>query len=237
MPDALPPCKIPTDLVRFKYPLPHLAAALKGQGAVKIVAIGSSSTAGREDVLAYPCRLELNLRKQFHIPTDPIISVLNKGRGGEEAPTQLERFDRDVVDEAPALVIWQVGTNAIFHGKPAPAEVAEAIAKGLQRLSGLATDVALMDLQYAPAMLLDDRAEAAAQMVSLIAAAADQAKVNLFRRFALMRHWNVYDNVGLEQMIDLSDPARLHQNDWATDCLAKALFGAILDAVAMKQAA
>jgi hypothetical protein len=232
MPDALPPCNIPTELVRFKYPLPHLTAALKGPAAVKIVAIGSSSTAGREDVLPYPCRLELNLRKRFNNQTDPIISVLNKGKGGQEAPEELERFDRDVVDEAPSLVIWQVGTNAILHGKPDQAAVAEAIAKGLQRLSGLAMDVVLMDLQYAPGMLFDDKADGAERMVSLITAAAEQAKVNLFRRFALMRHWTVYDHVGLDQMIDPSDPARLHQNDWATDCLAKALCGAIVDAAA-----
>jgi hypothetical protein len=232
-----PPCKIPTELVSFRYPLPHLAAALKGQPAVKIVAIGSSSTAGRPDVLPYPCRLELNLRKQFQNQTDPIISVLNKGKGGEEAPDELNRFIRDVVNEAPSLVIWQVGTNAIFHGKPNQADVAKALAAGLQQLSGLAMDVVLMDLQYAPAMLFDDRAEAAARMVSLIAAAADQAKVNLFRRFALMRHWAVYDRVELDQMVDPTDLDRLHQNDWATDCLSKALCGAILDATATKGSA
>jgi hypothetical protein len=237
MPDAPPPCNVPTELVRFQYPLPHLAAALKGNDPVKIVAIGSSSTAGREDVLPYPCRLELDMRKRFSDPKDPIISVLNKGKGGEEAPKELERFARDVVAEAPSLVVWQVGTNAIFHGDPDRAEVAGAIAKGLQQLSGHTTDVVLMDLQYAPAMLLDDKAEAAAHMVALIADAADQAKVNLFRRFALMRHWTVYDHVGLDQMIDRSDPDRLHQNDWATDCLAKALCGAILDAAATKRAA
>ena len=34
-------------------------------------------------------------------------------------------------------------------------------------------------------------------MVSLIAAAAEEAKVNLFRRWALMRRWHVYNNVAL----------------------------------------
>ena len=75
-------------------------------------------------------------------------------------------------------------------------------------------------------------------MVSLIASTADEAKVNVFRRFALMRHWTVYDHVGLDQMIDPSDiPDRLHQNDWSTACVAKALCGAILDAAAPKRTA
>jgi hypothetical protein len=228
MPDPLLPCYIPTELVRFKYPLPHLATALGGSDPVKIVAIGSSSTAGREDVVPYPCRLELEMRKRFF---RRMIGVLNKGIGGEEAPVEFKRFKRDVIDEAPSLVVWQVGTNAIFRPNDfSMKDTVEKIAEGLQQLSELAMDVVLMDLQYAPAMLLDDKAEAAAQMVSLIAAAADQAKVNVFKRFALMRHWTVYDFVGLDQMIDPSDPDRLHQNDWSTACVARALCGAILDA-------
>jgi hypothetical protein len=225
----MPDCNIPTELVRFKYPLPHLKEQLGGEGPVKIVAIGSSSTAGREDVLPYPCRLELDIRKKF---VGRMIGVLNKGLGGQEAPDELNRFDRDVVAEGPSLVIWQVGTNAIFHGTPDPVEVAKAIARGLKRLKDVPIDVVLMDLQYTPAILFDEKVDAAARMVSLIASAAEDAKVNVFRRFALMRHWTVYDHIGLDQMTDLTDPDRLHQNDWSSNCVAKALCGAILDAAA-----
>ena len=44
----------------------------------------------------------------------------------------MSRFESDVIDEAPALVIWQVGTNAVFHRRfNSPDEVAAAIAAGL----------------------------------------------------------------------------------------------------------
>jgi hypothetical protein len=230
---SMPDCHIPTELVRFKYPLPHLGAQLAGPDPVKIVAIGSSSTAGREDVLPYPCRLELDIRKKF---VGRLIGVLNKGLGGQEAPDELNRFDRDVIAEAPSLVIWQVGTNAIFHGTPDPVDVADAIATGLKRLKKLPMDVVLMDSQYTPAVLLDDKVDAIARMASLVAAVAEDANVNVFKRFALMRHWTVYDHIGLDQMIDLTDPDRLHLNDWSTDCVTKALCGAILEAAAMKAA-
>lgn len=230
----MPDCNIPTELVRFKYPLPHLRKQLDGADPVKIVAVGSSSTAGREDVLPYPCRLELEMRKKF---VGRMIGVLNKGLGGQEAPDELDRFDRDVISEAPALLIWQVGTNAIFHGTPDPVEVAAAIAKGLKRLKDLPMDIVLMDLQYTPAVLFDDKVDAAMRMVSLIAAAAEDARINVFRRFALMRHWTVYDHINLDQMIDLTDPDRLHQSDWSTGCVTKALCGAILQAASMKVAA
>jgi hypothetical protein len=42
---------IPAEFISLKYPLPRLAAALLGKDPVKIVAMGSSSTAGREDVV------------------------------------------------------------------------------------------------------------------------------------------------------------------------------------------
>lgn len=92
MPDAPVPWPIPLELIRFKYPLPHLATALGGTEPVKIVAVGSSSTAGREDVVPYPCRLELEMRKRFF---RRMIGVLNKGMGGEDAPDELKRFKRD----------------------------------------------------------------------------------------------------------------------------------------------
>ena len=81
----------------------------------------------------------------------------------------------------------------------------------------------LIDSQYTTAMLLDDKADASEQMMSSIAAAADKFKVNLFRRWALMRHWHIHNNVPLADMIDPSDPDKLHQNDWSTMQVSKAL--------------
>ena len=106
MPDAQ------ADLFNFRYSLPNLTESLKKQRKIKIVAIGSSSTAGEADVLPYPSRLEMLLRDRFR---DRMIDVLNRGIGGQEAPCELLRFETDVVVETPALVIWQVGTNAVFR--------------------------------------------------------------------------------------------------------------------------
>src|SRR4051812_33345409 len=110
MPDAPPPCQTHPDLVHFKHPLPHLKEALKRKRKIKVVAIGSSSTSGVERVLPYPPRLELFLRQKFY---GRMIDVINRGIGGQESPEELSRFVTDVIDEAPALVIWQVGTNAV----------------------------------------------------------------------------------------------------------------------------
>lgn len=112
MADAPRICDTAPDLVNFKFRLPHLKEALRRERKIKIVAIGSSSTAGEGHIVPYPCRLELALRDRFH---GPMIDVLNRGIGGQEAPSELSRFEPDVMDEMPALVIWQVGTNAVFR--------------------------------------------------------------------------------------------------------------------------
>src|SRR5260370_5558020 len=108
LPDALPKCEIPADLIRFDRPLFHLAKQLDGGGPINIVAIGSSSTAGEGTIAPYPGRLETALQLRF---PGRAINVINKGQGGEEAPVEFKRFDKDVIGQAPVLTIWQVGTN------------------------------------------------------------------------------------------------------------------------------
>jgi hypothetical protein len=66
-------------------------------------------------------------------------------------------------------------------------------------------------------------------MVELISNAAKQESVDLFHRFALMRHWHEVDGIPFEAFLS-SDG--LHMNDWSYHCFAKALADAIADAAA-----
>jgi len=54
MADAASDRDIPAEIVNLTFPLPKLAEPLLGEDPVKVVAIGSSSTAGRGDVVPYP---------------------------------------------------------------------------------------------------------------------------------------------------------------------------------------
>jgi lysophospholipase L1-like esterase len=77
-------------------------------GAIKIAAIGSSTTAGEGGIVPYPHRLESALRSRC---PGRNFDVLNRGVGGEEAPDELRRMQTDAIAERPSVVIWQVGTN------------------------------------------------------------------------------------------------------------------------------
>jgi hypothetical protein len=235
MADNLAFADLPDEVIGFKYPFPRLAEALRGSGRVKIIAMGSSSTAGRGDVVPYPYRLEMYLRTAKN---DPNIDVLNRGIGGQEADKELLRFQADIFSETPLLVIWQVGTNAVFHKEDYNIDdIAHKIAIGLDQLRARPLDVMLIDPQYVPAMLLDDRADLSERMVSLISAVAERACVNVLHRWALMRHWHVHNNISFERMLDPTDPDRLHQSDASTLRLSRGLCDTIMKAVAAAQGA
>jgi acyl-CoA thioesterase I len=224
MSDPSRPCDPHPDLVGLEFPLPHLQEALKRKRKVKIVAIGSSSTAGADGILPYPPRLEMLLREVFY---GRMIDILNRGIGGQEAPEELSRFESDVIGEAPALVIWQVGTNAVYRKEDYNFDdVTAAIAAGLDWLADLPTDVVLMDLQYTRALVdPPGKLDLSNQMVSLISAVAGDKGINVFKRFALMQRW-VRAGVPIEELDDGAE-AQLHTSDWATNCVTQALFGAI----------
>src|SRR3981081_4812861 len=96
-------CDTHQDIVGFKNPFPHLMRSLKLRRKIKIVAIGSSSTAGKGDVAPYPSRLQLLLRGGFH---DRMIDVLNRGISGQEAPSELSRFETYATSRAAARARW-----------------------------------------------------------------------------------------------------------------------------------
>jgi len=223
---------LPDNVIGFKYPLPCLARAIRGGGPIRIVAMGSSSTAGRADVPPYPHRLEMYLRDA---KGNARIDVINRGRGNEEAKEELLRFDADIFPFDPVLVIWQVGTNAVFHNDRYDVDdIAKDIETGLKRLcvDPSRMDVMLIDPQYVTAMLLDDKAELSERMVKLISEKAELFGVNVFHRWALMRHWHVHNGISFERMLDPTDPDKLHQSDASTQRLSRGLCDTILKAVA-----
>jgi len=213
---------IPVHADPLQYPLPHFAERLALKGAVKIVAIGSSSTAGDGGIAPYPERLQEMLRQTYR---NSQIDVINKGVGGEEAPDELRRMQA-VIDEKPALTIWQIGTNAVWKDQNLD-EVDMAVKAGLYLLKNQPMDVVLMDIQYAPAILTDNRIGATRRMLSLIAEAAIAANVSVFRRFDMMRKFVEIERRSFDVLIDPDDDKRLHESDMVSGRIGYELCRAI----------
>jgi hypothetical protein len=159
------------------------------------------------------------------------INMHNAGVNGQEAPDEAARFKRDVLASKPALVIWQVGTNAAWKDYFLD-DVGSAMLRGLDHLSGAHADLVLMDLQYAPAVL--DQRDAATvptrEMLEIIETIAAEHDVALFRRFEIMRHWHVDRGIPFDQTISNFDGNWLHQNDWSYNCIAQALCDGLAEA-------
>jgi lysophospholipase L1-like esterase len=228
------PSQIPVLPIPFEHSLTHFAQSLT-RGQATIVAIGSSTTAGEGNIKAYPERLLSFLRAEY---PNAEITMVNKGIGGEEAPIELARFDTDVIAEKPDLVIWQVGTNAVWQGSdqnPAPpsfGETTRAIRDGLVKLHDeTQADVILMDLQYVPAVLTPAKKDKAIEMVEAISELGRDADVNVFRRFAFMKALHQVERVSFDRMVDPTDDTRLHDSDWATQRVAWAVKLAIVGGV------
>lgn len=225
------PPQIPVQPLPLQYELPNFVAKLWNTGPVRMVALGSSSTAGEGDIPPYPHRLEMLLRPRL---ANRRIDVLNRGLIGEEAPKEFERIEGDVLAENPCLVIWQIGTNCVWQSEPdkppSQQQTIEALRRGIDLLKKQGSiDIVLMDLQYLPAMLTPAISEATKAMVEAIAKVAAEKEVNLFQRFELMKRWSEVGKFSFDQMVNPLDDKRLHQSEWATNTLAYALRDVILD--------
>ena len=219
------PCHQPTGVPNSTGSLPHVAAKLAAGKPVVIIAFGSSSTQGygsSSPEFTYPSRLAAQLRRQY---PSADISVLNRGKGGEDAPEMMRRLQTEVIDVHPDMVIWQVGTNAVLRNLD-PSETAKQVEDGVARIQAAGADLVLVDLQYSPRVT--EHPESASRMVKLLSRIAELRHVGIFPRFEIMRDWHERQALPIDSFV-IADG--LHMNDWGYACFAQLLGDDIIKSV------
>ena len=219
------PCLPPKGGAKSMGSLPHVASKLVSGAPVSIVAFGSSSTAGYGSTspeFTYPNRLAAQLRRQY---PGADITIINAGKGGEDAPEMIKRLQTEVIDVKPDLVIWQVGTNAVLRNLD-PAETAKMVEDGIARIQAAGADLVLVDPQYSPKV--NEHAESANQMVKLLGKVAQLRHVGVFPRFEVMRQWHESQALPIDSFV-IADG--LHMNDWGYACFAQLLGDDIIRSV------
>jgi lysophospholipase L1-like esterase len=219
------PCLPPKGGAKSMGSLPHVAGKLASGQPVVIVAFGSSSTAGygtTSPEFTYPNRLAAQLRRQY---PNADITVVNRGKGGDDAPEMMKRLQAEVIDTKPDLVIWQVGTNAVLRNLD-PGETAKLVEDGIARIQAAGADLVLVDLQYSPKVT--ERAESASKMVRLLGKIAQLRHVGIFPRFEVMRDWHERQALPIDSFV-IADG--LHMNDWGYACFAQLLGDDIIKSV------
>lgn len=194
-------------------------AKLARHEAVRILAIGSSSTEGigaSSPDRSYPAQLEDDLEARWK----ENVTVVNAGRGGETAIQTIERLEAALKAEPFDLVIWQVGTNDAVNGVDEE-RFRALLDQGISAAQKAGTPMILLDQQYFPTIKDLARYE---RFVKAVGTTGDTRKVSVFSRYALMKGWNSRSPEELRTMLSADG---FHMGDRGYDCLA----GGVADAI------
>jgi lysophospholipase L1-like esterase len=207
-------CATPSALLDSPFSLPRTRARLITGQSLTIVALGSSSTEGigaSDRAHNYPSRLEAELRQRF--PRSE-ITVINRGVSGDDSAGMMQRFERDVLDLHPDLLIWQAGTNTALRDGDVSGLV-EDLQRGINMARAAGIDVMLMEPQHAPRVLAKAHWREFIRHLHLV---SQMERAPLVMRFEIMAHWI---SAGQFTMAEMINPDGLHMTDASYHCLGR----------------
>jgi acyl-CoA thioesterase I len=222
-PQSMTLCRAKAELLELGAPLEVARKAIATRKQLRIIALGSSSTAGygvSNPAYAYPAQLKMGLDKAL---PGVDVDVINKGIGGQDVEEMVARMREDMQDNPASLMVWQTGTNAAIRHMPHE-KFERWLRRGMTIGRSLGTDVVLMNLQYVPAVVAMEDKQA---YEKIMAAVAHEFGAGLFRRFDIMRGW-YDDGMPYAQFVQLDG---LHLNDFGQKCIGKLLTKAVLNSL------
>lgn len=216
-------CRAKPQLLDLGAPLSVARKALADHKQLRIMALGSSSTAGygvSNPAFAYPAQLRIGLEAAL---PGVDIDVVAKGIGGQDVEETAARMRAEMLPNLPSLMVWQVGTNAAMRHMPLD-KFEQRLREGIGIGKSLGADVVLMNLQYVPAVvsLTDEE-----RYEEVMARVAKETGIGLFRRFDIMRSW-YDDGMPYAQFVQLDG---LHLNDFGQKCIGRLLTRSVLAAL------
>ena len=216
-------CRAQPAMLALGTTLPVARKAIAERKQLRIIALGSSTTAGygvSNPAFAYPTQLRIGLEKAL---PGIDIEVINRGIGGQDVEEMAARMRVEMEENPASLVIWQTGTNAAIRHMPLD-KFDKTLRDGLKLGTSLGADFILMNLQYVPAVVAVADKEA---YEKVMAGAAKDYSAGLFRRYDIMRGW-YDDGMPYAQFVQLDG---LHLNDFGQKCIGRLLTRSIVDAL------
>ena len=199
--------------------LPRTSARLKTQEPVRILAIGSSTTAGvGSGGAGFAHRLGPMIKARWQ---DKTIEVVVSGVSGETASGAAGRLTRELAQHRPTLVVWQLGTNDANFGVSAES-FRGTVAAGLATIRAAGADAMLVDPQYSR---WAEGSTRTAEFAGIIASEGARAGVPVVRRFQAMFQLANSDRSAFNGLISFDG---LHLTAAGHDCMAQQVAGTIL---------
>ena len=222
-------CEVPAYLLTSESSLPKVKAAVKPDGKLNILVIGSrSSVIGLSDhSAAFPTRLQAYLTERLPgVAVDVALDLQVKKTAEEMAPT----LGKLVEDRKPDLVIWQTGTVDAMRQVDGD-DFRNALDDGVAAMQKAGTDVILMNLQYSPRT---ESMISGSAYLDNMRVVAQQHDAPLFDRFAIMRQWN--ENGDFDLFNPAPGTAGMDLAKRVHDCLGRALSAFVIETAHIKTA-
>ena len=129
--------------------LPHELLLKPGD---KIVAIGDSITAAG----GYLKDVDAVLAAQY--PDLKIPPIVNVGIGGQKAEDLVLRFQKDVIDQKPAVVTISIGINDVWHREAQPHDphILLQYAENVDKMVRMAQDAGIRVVLLAPTIIREE---------------------------------------------------------------------------------
>ncbi len=211
-PRASSECKVKSPAYEGRAPLRAVRRAILEKRPVRVIALGSSSTAGvgaSSPLASYPVRLENDLEGVI----DGLkVEMFTRGQSGEVAEGAAERIKAQVAEIKPDLVVWQVGTNDAVARIDAE-DFGNQLRDTLAWLASHKIDVVLIDPQYIERLSHDPLYTG---IVNEIATVASEMRVLLVNRYDAMADLS-RQHPGSTYLAN----DRFHLNDLGYRCMAE----------------
>ncbi len=211
-------CEVPAADIAAPAPLPNVTAILTEKKPLRVLAIGSSSTAGvgaSTRSRTYPAQLGDILKRALK---GSDVEIINRGVGGEVASTTAERLRSEVAVARPDLVLWQLGTNDALS-RVSVEEFDKTVRSTVMWLRENKIDVVLVGLQYTPRFARDD---------SYIAIRDDLFKIASEENILYVRRYTAMQFIERARNATLTGPDDLHPNDLGYRCMAEHVAQAVI---------
>ena len=212
------PCEVPGYLLVGDATLDEVAKAVKDRRELKILVLGTGSSALGGAGKAYPSRLEEALKRRFPEIT---VNIVTEAKSRLKAADMVENIEKLLLDRKPDLVVWQTGTVDAMRGVD-PDEFRHTLDEGIDAIHEAGADAVLMNMQYSPRTESMIQSGAYADTMRVV---ARDREIPLFDRLEIMRYWN--DNGNFDLSTGTRDSAMAQK---VHDCIGRALASLIIEA-------